>query len=169
MILGQLAEEVKIWNTPLVGAYLLWKFTQGYCAGHPNGDAPIGLLHFIAIAILTNSKLLDPISNRRNDLQSYARSFEASKDSDILLVIHDRVKEKREYTLAAIDIAIAEGLMFWDTESGKLYPRDNSSHFNHGKAIKGALLRDGKKAEILGKWFSKHELPTIAAYLKVVF
>jgi hypothetical protein len=46
--LGQLVDEVKLWNTPIVGAYMLWKFTQGYCDGHPNGDAPIGLLHFVA-------------------------------------------------------------------------------------------------------------------------
>jgi hypothetical protein len=48
VILGQLVDEVKLWNTPIVGAYMLWKFTQGYCDGHPNGDAPIGLLHFVA-------------------------------------------------------------------------------------------------------------------------
>ncbi len=169
MILGQLVNEVKLWNTPIVGAYLLWRFTQGYCEGHPNGDAPIGLLHFLASAMLTNKELLEPISNHRDDLQSYARSFENSKDSDILLTIQERVREKREYTMASIDIAIAEGLLVWDADSGKLYPRDISKQPNRGKALKEMFIKDGKKAEILGKWFAKHDLPTIAAYLKVVF
>lgn len=167
--MGQLVDEVKLWNTPIVGAYLLWKFTQGYCEGHPNGDAPIGLLHFLASAMLTNKKLLEPISNHRDDLQSYARSFENSKDSDILLTIQERVREKREYTMASIDIAIGEGLLVWDVDSGKLYPRNLSKRLGRGKALNKMLKNDGNKAEILGKWFAKHDLPTIAAYLKVVF
>ena len=169
MILGQLVDEVKLWNTPIVGAYLLWKFTQGYCKGHPDGDAPIGLLHFLAIAMLTNKKLLEPINNRRDDLQSYARSFENSKDSDILLTIQERAREKREYTMASIDIAIAKGLLVWDADSGKLYPRNLSKRPSRGKALNKMFKNDGNKAEILGKWFAKHDLSTIAAYLKVVF
>lgn len=167
--MGQLVEEVKHWNTPIVGAFLLWRFTKGYCEGHPNGDAPIGLLHFVASAILTNKKLLEPISNKRKDLQSYARSFEKQKDSDILLTIQDRTKEKRDYTLAAIDIAITEGLMVWDAHSGKLYPCDPKNSCSRGKVLKIKIETDGNKAEILGKWFSKHDVPTIAAYLEVVF
>lgn len=167
--MGQLVEEVKHWNTPIVGAFLLWRFTKGYCEGHPNGDAPIGLLHFVASAILTNKKLLEPISNKRKDLQSYARSFEKKEDSDILLTIQDRTREKREYTLAAIDIAIAEGLMVWDADSGKLYPRDPTNSRGRTKNLKRQMVADGNKAEILGKWFSKHDVPTIAAYLEVVF
>lgn len=167
--MGQLVDEVKLWNTPIVGAYLLWKFTKGYCEGHPTGDAPIGLLHFLASAMLTNKKLLEPISNKRDGLQSYARSFENSKDSDILLTIQEIVREKREYTMASIDIAIAEGLLVWDADSGKLYPRNLSKRPNRGKSLKEMFIKDGNKAEILGKWFAKHDLPTIAAYLKVVF
>ena len=162
----QLVEEVKLWNTPLVSAYLLWRFTQGYCAGHPHGDAPIGLLHFVANAILTNKKLIEPISNRRADLQSYVRSFESNRNSDILLLIQERALEKREHTLAALDIAIAEGLLVWNIESGKLYPHQLPKQ---SKRINGSYISDGNKAEILGKWFSKHNVSAISAYLKVVF
>jgi hypothetical protein len=76
---------------------------------------------------------------------------------------------KREYTLAAIDIAIAEGLLVWDVDSGKLYPRDLTKPPDRGKKLKTVIKREGKKAEILGKWFAQHDLPTIAAYLRVVF
>lgn len=166
--MSQLVEEVKLWNTPAVGAYLLWKFTVGYCKGHPNGDAPIGILHFLAIALLTNDKLLKPISNQREDLQSYVRSFESSKETDILISIQERVMLKRKYTMNSIDIAIAEGLLVWDTDTGKLYPRKIIKHPSRGKALKEVFVRQGKKAEILGNWFSKQDLHTIAAYLKVV-
>lgn len=165
----KLVDEVKLWNTPIIGAFLLWKFTQGYCSGHPHGDAPIGLLHFVASAILTHKELLEPINNHRDDLQSYARSFENTKNSDILLSIQQRIKDKREYTLAAIDIAIAKGLLVWDVESDKLYPRDLKKRSARGKCLKNKITNEGKKAEILGKWLSKHDISAIAAYLKVVF
>lgn len=169
MILSNLVEEVKIWNTPIIGAYLLWRFTEGYCTGHEAGDAPIGLLHFVASAILTNERLSLPINNQRKNLQSYVRSFEDKKDSDILLNLQSRIKEKTGYTLAAIDIAISEGLLVWDIESGKLYPRKLTKKSGRGKALGPKIKTDGNKAEVLGKWFSEHDLSTIGAYLKVVF
>jgi Family of unknown function (DUF6521) len=166
--MGRLSEEVRIWNTPIIGAYTLWRFTHGFCKGHPNGDAPVGILHFIATAILTNERLLTPISNKRDSLQSFIHSFEDKKDSDILLSIQDRIKDKREYTIKAIDIAIANGLLIWDSNNGKLYPCDLAKSPGKGKNLKAKIKSEGDKAEILGKWFSKHDISTIAAYLKVV-
>lgn len=169
MILGNLVEEVRIWNTPAIGAYLLWRFTQGYCDGHKLGDAPIGLLHFVACAILTSERLSMPVSNRRKDLQSYVRSFDDKEASDILLNLQPRIKKMRGYTLAAIDIAIGKGLLVWDIESGKLYPRKLAKKAGRGKALKPKILTVGNKADVLGKWFSKHDLSTVGAYLKLVF
>lgn len=167
--MSRLVEEVKIWNTPIIGAYLLWRFTQGYSKGHQFGDAPIALLHFVATAILTSKELTEFISNRRSNLQSYIRSFEENKNSDILLSLQERIKDKKEYTLAAIDIAISEGLMVWDVETGKLYARNLSEKSGKGNNIRKQTQSEGKKAEILGVWFSEHEIIDIESYLKVVF
>jgi hypothetical protein len=163
-----LAEEVRVWNTPLYGAYLLWDFTTAYCAAHPNGDAPVGLLHFIAAPILANPKLSDSVSNRRANLQSYVQGFEDKKSSDILLSLQDRIKSRRRNTLLAIDAAIYAGLLSWDAESGKLYPHTLPQAPHRGKAIRPSTGRDGKKARVLGKWFAEHDIPTIASYLRVV-
>lgn len=169
MILEDLVEEVKLWNTPAIGAFLLWRFTAGYCEKHSSGDAPIALLHFIATAILTNKDLAKPINNQRDGLQSYVRSFEDAKNSDLLLRIHERANEKREYTLASIDVAIAEGLLVWDVNTGQLYPREIKKRSSRGKGLKDTFKQSGMKAEILGQWFSQHDLPTISKYLKVLF
>jgi hypothetical protein len=167
--LGQLVDEVNVWKTPTVGAYLIWRFTDGYCKGHPESEAPIALLHFLAIAIVTNKKLIAPISNKRKDLQSYINSFEQAKDSDLLLSVQDRIRDKLEYTLASIDMAIAQGIIAWDVVSGKIYSKDLIKKEKHETKLSGIIKKDGDKAEILGKWFSKHDLLTIAAYFKVVF
>lgn len=167
--MGNLVEEVKVWNTPIIGAFLLWRFTQGYCEYHPTGDAPIGLLHFVALAILTNERLSKPISNSRKDLQSYIRSFEENKDSDILLSIQDRIKKKRRYIFEALDIAVADGLLAWDTETGKIYAKPLSNNPKKGNKLKTSAAKEGLKAEVLGKWMSQHNLATIGTYFKIVF
>ncbi len=150
--------EVKQWNTPALGACLLWHFSKGYCSNHPHGDAPVALLHFIAVAILTSAKLNKPINNHRENLQSYAQCFEGSKETDLLLHIQDRVKNKRKYTLEAIDIGISKGLLAWDATDGKIYPREVTTEGTPIKSLKFSCAKESKKAEILGKWFAKHEL-----------
>lgn len=163
-----LAEEVREWNTPLYGAYLLWDFTTAYCAAHPSGDAPVGILHFIAAPILANPTLSNTVSDRRANLQSYVQGFEDKKSSDILLSLQDRIKIRRRNTLLAIDAAIYAGLLSWDAESGKLYPHTLPQKPHRGKSIRPSIANNGKKARILGKWFSEHDITTIASYLRVV-
>lgn len=165
---GFFAEEVRVWNTPLVGAYLLWQFTSGYCDDHPSGDAPIGILHFIASAILSNPQLNATVSNRRKNLQSYVAGFEDKKRMDVLLSLQDRIASRKQLTLSSIDAAIYAGLLSWDPESGKLYPHPKPKSPGRGKTLRSTMLREGAKARILGAWFSEHDTPTIASYLRVV-
>jgi hypothetical protein len=73
--MGKLIDEVREWNTPIVGAYLLWRFTKGYMNNHPNGDAPIAILHFIVSGILTNPEIYDAINGHKPDLTSFIRWF----------------------------------------------------------------------------------------------
>lgn len=162
-----LVEEVRTWNTPLIGAYQLWQFTVGYCQSRPDGDAPVGLLHFIAGPILSSPQLSETVNLRRKNLQSYALGFEDRKQVDILLGLHERVRRRRPQTLAAIDAAICAGLLVWDAESGKLYARQAPTA-SRGRNLRSVLKREGDKARLLGAWFAAHDLPTIAAYLKVV-
>ncbi len=164
----KIEEEVKVWNTPLAGAFLLWRFTIGFCNAHPSGDAPVGILHFIAGAILTSGPLSKGVSNRRANLQSYVRGFLDHKEIDFLLSIHERIKEKRKYTMASIDIAVASGLLVWDVREGRLFPRELTSKPSRGRAPRTQIRSDGQKAEILGKWFAEHDILTIASYLSIV-
>lgn len=162
-----LAEEVRTWNTPLIGAYQLWQFTLGYCEAHPSGDAPVGLLHFIAGPILSSPQLNETVSKRRKNLQSYAMGFEDKKCIDVLLNLQSRIQRRKHHTLAAIDAAICAGLLVWDLDSGKLFPR-KTIKVSRGRTLRAELKREGEKAKVLGAWFAAHDLPTIAAYLKVV-
>ena len=161
-----LVEEVRIWNTPIVGAYLLWSFTQGYVENHPHGESPIGLLHFIAMAILTDVKMVDNMRNNKEGLPAFVRSFESNKRFDRLLNIHERVGAKKDYTLASIDVAISQGLLSWEASTGKIYAHDLAKP-TKGKSVRTSMKKHGVKAEMLGKWFSQHDISSITSYLKV--
>ena len=166
--MGILTEELLEWNSPSVGAYLLWRFTTGYSDAHPNGDAPVALLHFLAAPILRSATLLGRVSNRRKSLQSFVRGFVDQKNTDLLVSMHDRVKENLPYTMAAIDIAVSHGLLAWEADSGKLHAHGDVGKPRRGNALKQSCDRDGKKAEILGSWFAEHDIPTVATHLKVL-
>lgn len=121
--MSTLAEKVRIWNTPIVGCYMLWRFSEGYTDKHPEGLSPIMLLHFIASAILTNQRLSDPINNHRKDLASYARSFTNKKDVDLFFSIQHRVNLTKDYTLRSVDLAIQNGLLVLNPNDACLYPK----------------------------------------------
>lgn len=166
--MSRLLEEVREWNTPIVGAYLLWRFSTGYSQKHPNGAAPVAILHFIASAILTNGPLSEIISGRRPNLESYVRSFHENKQSDILACLHQRIMEKRTYTMNAIDIAVSSGFLAWDCEQATLHPRSTPRAKRGGRKLSETIVSQGNKAEQLGNWFAAHDIQSIASYLGVV-
>lgn len=166
--MSNLVEEVKIWNTPVVGAYVLWRFTQGYTDHHSDGRSPVLLLHFLASAILTNKRLSDPVNNNRKDLASYARSFTDKADVDLFLSIQNRVNMTRSYTLSSIDLAIQHGLLFLNPEDACVYPKKMSGKPSRGMAPKQSVKSLGNKSETLGKWFSAYPVIQVSTLLKVV-
>jgi hypothetical protein len=165
--MGKLVDEVKIWNTPVVGAYLLWRFTKGYIESHPTGDAPVAILHFIAAGILTDTELCDGLSYRQ-DLASYVRWFNEENKTDLLACLQQQIQQKRQYTMQSIDIAIASGMLAWDIDSAKLFPAAIKA--KRGTTTKGVAVQGiGNKAESLGKWFANLDnIQTITSYLGVV-
>jgi hypothetical protein len=166
--MGKLIEEIKEWNTPIIGAYLLWRFTQGFVQNHPNGDAPVVILHFIASGIMTEPGIYDAIKGNRPNLASFIRWFNEEKKSDLLTCLNQNIIQKRKYTLESLDIAVANGLLAWDIETARIYPV-TIKRVKNGTSSKGITIqRLGERAEILGKWFSEYDLATITAYLGVV-
>lgn len=168
--MGKLVDEVREWNTPIVGAYLLWRFTQSYVNNHPSGDAPVVVLHFIANTLLLGIEYNSLISGRRQNLASYIRAFSDHdiKKSDLLACLSQRICKQRSSCMNSIDIAVASGLLAWEAETAKLHPLTSLSPVR-GSGSKGTSIQmAGSKAEILGKWFSNVDVNTITASLGVI-
>lgn len=166
--MSNLVDEVREWNTPIIGAFLLWHFTTGYKQNHPHGESPVVILHFIATGILTSNDFLKAISGHRPNLESFVRNFTDSHESDLLSCLYQRILQRRAYTAAAIDIAVSLGLLVWDCEQAILHPADAPRIKRGGLKLGKDIKKVADKAEILGKWFSKHDIPSITAYLGVV-
>ena len=148
--MSNLVDEVREWNTPIIGAFLLWHFTTGYKQNHPSND------------------FLKAISGHRPNLESFVRNFTDSHESDLLSCLYQRILQRRAYTAAAIDIAVSLGLLVWDCEQAILHPADAPRIKRGGLKLGNDIKKVADKAEILGKWFSKHDIPSITAYLGVV-
>jgi hypothetical protein len=166
-----ITDEVKRWNNSIVGAYLLWRFTDEYTRNHSSGEAPVALLHFVANAILSTSGLLEEVRDGKGGLASFALKLDekSKRKADMLATIQDRIIATRVNTLLAIDMATANGLLVWELEACKLHARALKAKPRRGMNVRDSMKRLGNKAGILGKWFSRHDLNAIAKYLRFDF
>ena len=164
--MGRLVEEVREWNSPVVGAYLLWRFTQAYSQRNCSGDAPTVILHFIAHTLLTSVDYCAEIPHKKN-LASFIRAFTENKKSDKMACFGEMVSKQREATMKAIDIAVATGLLVWDTSTAQLVAREFKPA--RGSPSKGAAIQElDNHAQKLGAWFAELDVPTITLQLGVV-
>lgn len=166
--MNNLSDEVSEWNTPIIGAFLLWHFALGYKRKHIVGDAPVVLLFFIAIGILTNSNFMEKISRRRKNLESFVRCFTEKHESDLLGCLQSKIIKKRAYVAAAIDIAVSSGLLVWDYDRATLCPVDIRIPKRGGIKLGKEITKGASKAELLGEWFSEHDIPSLTSYLGVI-
>ena len=58
-----LLDEYREWNTPVVGAYLLWRFSAGYVNANPRHAPPPFLLHCVVTALLRGRAYSDAIDH----------------------------------------------------------------------------------------------------------
>jgi hypothetical protein len=166
--MGKLVEEVREWNTPVVGAYLLWRFTKSFVRNHANGDAPVVVFHFIVSGIMAEPSIYRALNGHRSNLPSFIRWFNEEKKSDHLACLNQQILKQRDYTMKSLDIAVSSGLLAWDIETAKIYPAD-MARVKRGSATMGISVQElGYKTEVLGKWFSEYDLQTVAVYLGVV-
>lgn len=166
---GVFAEEYRVWHTPAIGAYLFWRFATIFVQKSRGGQLPSCIHFFLLAGMLRDVRIVTKYIFRRLSLLTVVKAIKENGDADLIDGIHDRVRNSMEYTSAAIDIAVASGMMEWNFESASLRPlkmptirgsgiyRD-SSYFNKLVTI----------AETLGKLFAAiPSVSEIAALLKV--
>ena len=161
-----LVEEYRTWHTPVIGAYLLFLFTQSYSAAHPEGRNPIVILHFMAAAILTDDALADKLK-RKTSLVQYVRHARNGDTSLHFMKLHERIRSRFRYTARAIDIAVAGGYLKWDVDSASLTACKLASRPGSGDFKTGRIKELGERAKLLGRIMARTTLPKTAELLGV--
>ncbi|MBR3923602.1 MAG: hypothetical protein IKJ45_10840, partial [Kiritimatiellae bacterium] len=166
--MSTLLDEYNEWNNPIVGAYLLWKFSLGYVNTHREHLPPPMLLHFIVIALLRGRVYSEYIDHAMS-LHGYAAKFVKDGYADKLEELHGRVQSHLPYAMKSIDMAVSRKMLIIDTENASLIPVEIPKVQKGTRMLSPSVQKLGKRAEKLGKWMSPLELSTIAIDLGVKF
>ncbi|MBQ3808232.1 MAG: hypothetical protein II840_09790 [Kiritimatiellae bacterium] len=166
--MATLLDEYNEWNNPIVGAYLLWKFSLGYVNAHRDHLSPPLLLHFIAITLLRGRVYSENIDHALS-LHAYAAKLVKEGFADKLEALHDRVQAHLPYAMKSIDMAVSRKMLILDTESARLIPVEIPKVQKGTRTLSPSVQKLGKRAEKLGKWMAPLELSTISLDLGVKF
>ena len=166
--MGQLLDEYREWNTPVVGAYLLWRFTKAYMEKRTDGVPPSFLLHCVAAAILSSPTYTEIIGHARS-LHRYSQYFIEHGLADKLEKLHQRVGRMLPYTKKAVDIAVHRQILVWDIQNGSLLPIDIGKPKRGSSTLSTSVMAIAKRADTLGGWLASADLNTITIELGVRF
>lgn len=166
-----LVEEFRISNTPVIGAYMFWRFAKKFAeesrkAGKKRN--PHFLLFCFVSAIMADRKILNELRLKRS-ISSFRRFLTGDHKGVLFDNIHGRVKDMLPYTMAALDIAYACGLLKMHSENGEVEPFAVTTKRGTLPFVSDEISADAKLAETLAKWFLKYENPAeVARKLEVI-
>lgn len=161
-------DVASMWDSPIGGAYLIWRFVAGYAAVRDSGSNM--LLVYPALAILMNSSFAVEI-RRASNLADFAFAFHDSsgKKAKSLSGLQERIIEQRDWTLKSIEFALVTRLVELNPETATLrvvLEKESTSSENLARDFKD---NEGLNAELLGGIFAHTQDNDIAYYLGVKF
>lgn len=160
----------ELWNSPIIGTYLIWRVAQGYTRIDEKG-LPI-LLVFLALAILDT-----PVFSRGCrlglivDMKGFLRAFHDSygKNAMSLGALTEEIRTHRESYRKSIEFALAASLVRLDAENARLVFCSKETTKSTALFCKSFNVEVGDLAERLGVWLAKEEASSIAYMTGVNF
>ena len=166
--MGAIVEEYLEWNTPVVGAYLFWRFAKAYATcSSKRANPPFPL--FCIVAVLLQGRAYYEAIGKVKSLNEYAARLADTHKGDKLEHLHDRIVPMLPFTLRALDIAVARGLLKWNEDCFTLKPV-MIRKFKPGTGNLSCSVRLlGDKAKMLGHWMSGMTPSEISFNLRIRF
>ncbi len=157
-----------VWDSPIGGAYLIWRFAKGYAKERSPG--PNALLVFAAMALVLDGSFSSQIVPGGN-LADYSFAFHDSsgKAAKSLAGLQDRIMDLREWTLKSLEFAMVTRLVELIPETGVVVPVLQEEVRTSAKLARGFKDNEGLKAENLGGIFARTKDADISYYLGVRF
>lgn len=153
-------------DSPVFGAYLVWRFAQGYARTKVEGPS---LLHFFpALSIVLDSSFSAEITRARS-LAEFAYAFydSAGKVAKSLGGLGERIMELRDWVLDSMRVAIATRLVAIEPETARLVPVLRQEKPGTRKLARKFKECEGLRAERLGEVFARTDERDIPYYLGV--
>lgn len=157
-----LVEEYRICNTPVIGAYVFWRFAKAYTDARADHASPHFLLFCFVSAMFSDRDLLKEMKLKRG-ISSFRRHLASVKASSLFDGIHGRVKDMLPYTMAALDVAYSCGILKLRAEEGWVEYVKIKVKRGTKSLVSKAIEDDAKLAEMLGRWFALYEGPVEVA------
>jgi len=162
---GVLAREYRLWHTPVVTAYLFWRFAKAFSKKRENAEAPSCLYFFLLAGVLRDHRLVVHVAQKRT-LRTFVKEVVKSGGADYLDGIQGRIQKMREPISAALDVAVASGMLEWDVENAALRPLAVRSSQGSSKFLGSKCLDElVGAAERLGVLFAEMPSAAVAAEL----
>ncbi len=158
----------EVWDSPIGGAYLIWRFVRGYAKERSLG--PNTLLLFPAMALVLDGAFSSQISGTGN-LADYSFAFHDSsgKAAKSLAGLQDRIMGLREWTLKSLEFAMVTRLVELSPETGVVFAVLLEEVRSSVKLARKFKDNEGLKAENLGGIFARTKDADISYYLGVRF
>ncbi len=158
----------EVWDSPIGGAYLIWRFVKGYAKERRLG--PNTLLLFPAMALVLDGAFSSQILGTGN-LADYSFAFHDSsgKAAKSLAGLQDRIMDLREWTLKSLEFAMVTRLVELNPETGLVSAVLLDEVRTSTKLARGFKDNEGLKAENLGGIFARTNDADISYYLGVRF
>jgi hypothetical protein len=164
-----LSKEVRLTQNPALGATLQWRFVCGYNQSHPTaGHAPLPLTFLVLPIVLHQPTLVFVTGTQKaSGLRACVAKFgeASSAKQDLLLAIHERVRQWRDTSLEALRIAFATHLLHMSLD-GTLIPLSETPPTT---GIPPAIRKLHRESEKLGFWCGQLSLHEISNLLRVRF
>jgi hypothetical protein len=153
--------EIDLVYNPSIGGFLVWRASSGSLA--ENGRAFSIPLAFLVLPLLLHwqSNELIGSTNKSSGLTLYGNKLGAHQED--LLAVHQRALLMRQLSLDSILMAQACQMLAIDSANASLLPLDAPAPTPLSELVR----KLGMNAEKLGCWFARHDLPQIAATLRV--
>lgn len=159
---------VGVWDSPLGGAYLIWRFVRGFA--ETSKSPPNLLLVYPALAIVMDSAFAAEIRSARN-LAEFAFAFQDSsgKSAKSLAGLQNRIMDMRPWVLRSLEFAIVCRLVELDPNEGTLSLVLRSEASASTRLARTFKDIEGLNAEQVGMLFARTKESDIPYYLGVTF
>ena len=155
-----------VWNSPVVGAYLLWRFVLGY--RQQAGGFPNMALAFPAVSILMQPQFTDELSPRMHSLEGFVKKLIDKNKRGYLNDLGNDIREHKDFVLAVIETAVVLEMVSVNYEDGTLETlRKEPKELE--KFAADFRKEMGGKAGALGKCFGSETADRVCNLLGVYF